>query len=150
MKFPPVDEPTVIAINSLIAHCENLRRFCRTAIDVDPAQTLRPYLLQSQSAYERIAEDLRDGLFGTAGEATGGGLVSGLLHRLREKIGQRGGWRSDTELVDTLLDEQAAALDAFDGVIADISDERIRMILTAHRSILAGLKRQTEHVCSDM
>lgn len=144
MKFPPIDEPTIVITNGLVEQCETARRFCLTALDVDPHPSLLPLLKQAADSYERVAAGLRDGLFASAGEAAGDGTVKGFFQRVAEAVGQQAGWRDDAQLVDALDDQQEKVLEAFDKAIADVTDDRIGNILAAQRSVLAGLKKQTE------
>ena len=144
MKFPPIDEPTIIVVNGLVEQCENARRFCRAALEVEHDPALDPLLTTIADAYARIVDALRDGLFGTAGEAKGDGTVAGFLHRLAETVGQQGGWRDDNQLLESLDGLQGDALEAFDNAIVEIHDVRIVTILTAQRTVIAGLKKQTD------
>ena len=149
MKFPPIDEPTIVVVNGLVERCETARRYCRTALDLDPDQSLHPLLRRTEKAYERVVAELRDGLFGSAGEAAGDGTLGGFFDRIAEAVGQKGGWRDDPQLIAALDDQQATVLEAFDAAIDDISDDRIRSILAAQRSMLADLKNQTEAAIDD-
>lgn len=143
MKFPPIDEPTILIVNGLVERCETARRFCRAGLKVEHDPALDPLLTGIADSYARIVGALRDGLFGTAGEAKADGTIAGFLRRLAETVGQRAGWRDDLQLLASLDGLQGDALKAFDNAIADIDDERIVSILTAQRTVIVGLKKQT-------
>lgn len=144
MKLPPIDEPTILAVNGLVEQCETARRFCRAALEVNHQPSLEPLLTHIAESYERVVDALRDGLFGTAGEAEGAGTIGGFFSRLAETVGQLGGWRDDAHLMASLVELQSEVIVAFDAAIADIPDARVTSILSAQRTVLAGLKTQTE------
>ena len=144
MKFPPIDEPTILVIKGLVARCETTRRFCLIALDVDHDPSLDPLLSGIAESYERVVSALREGLFSKAGEAAGEGTISGFFTRLAETVGQMGGWRDDADLMAALDERQAEVLEAFDAAIADIADKRLVSILAAQRTVVSGLKKQTE------
>jgi len=143
MKFPPIDEPTILVINGLVEQCETARRFCRAALEVDHDPSLDPLLTGIAESYERVVDALREGLFGTAGEAKGDGTVGGYFSRLAEVAGQIGGWRDDTQLMASLDESKGEVLEAFDTALADIANKRIVSILAAQRTVVSGLKKQT-------
>ena len=83
-QFPPIDEPTILAINDVIGQCEDAARLFRTALGACDYETLRPLLRQGAESGDRIVAALRDGLIETAGEVAGEGTVKGFLRRIRE------------------------------------------------------------------
>jgi uncharacterized protein (TIGR02284 family) len=144
MKFPPVDEPTILILNRLVEHCETTRRFCQTARELDPDQSLESLLTRTADGYERVVTELCDGLFQSAGEAAGDGTIEGFVSRVVEAVGQKTGQRDDPELLSALLTHEREVLDAFDEAMAQIEDDRLVSILAAQRSVLAGLAKQAE------
>lgn len=144
MEFPPIDEPTILVVNGLVERCETARRFCRSALEVDHDPALEPLLTHTAESYERVVDALRDGLFGTAGEAKGEGTIGGFFGRLAETVAQMGGLHDDAQLLTSLDERQREVLEAFDAALADIDEEPIKPILAAQRTVVAGLKKQTE------
>jgi hypothetical protein len=143
MKFPPIDEPTIQTINRIVEQCETARRYSRAALEVDHDPSLDPLLTGIAESYERVVDALREGLFGTAGEAKAEGTLGGYFSRLAEVAGQVGGWRDDAQLIASLDERQGEVLEAFDTAIAGIADKRIVSILAAQRTVVAGLKEKT-------
>jgi uncharacterized protein (TIGR02284 family) len=139
-----MDEPTILILNGLVEKCETARRFCKTALEVDHDPSLDPLLTGIAESYERVVDALREGLFAATGEAKGEGTVSGYFNRIAETAGQKGGWRDETQLIASLDERQDEVLKAFDAALADIADKRIGSILAAQRTVLSGLKKQTE------
>lgn len=142
MEFPPIDEPTTVAINDVVTQCENARRLCQTALETNSAEALQPLLRRAAATYEGIVVELRDGLFGTAGEATGDGTVRGYFRHLKEEVGQRAGWRDSRHLLDALTEQNGRVRAAFDAALEQVTGARIKTILVAKRSVVDGLADQ--------
>ena len=149
MDFPPIDEPTTVAINDVIAQCENARRLVETALESTADDELRPFLRQAADAYAGIVSAFRAGLFGSAGDAAGDGTVKGFLRRMKEEVGQRTGMRDGRQLREALLDQQRRVLAAFDAAQDRVTGERFEAILAAKRAIVAGLTAQIEAMAAD-
>lgn len=150
MQFPPIDEPTIKAVNDVIRHCESARRLFKTALETNRDETLAPLLCQSIEAHARIVAALHEGLFDTAGAASRVGTVKGLVRRLKERIGQRTGWRDRRQLLDALVDQQRRTLDAIDAALDGASGDRIAAMLSAQRTVVAGLTAQLESMTTDV
>ena len=143
-EFPPIDEPATLAVNEVIAQCENSGRLFRTALEACDDETFQPLLRQGCESSDRVAEALREGLIGTAGEATGEGTAKGFVRRIRENIGQRAGWRGRGELMDAILAQQNRVLTAFDHATETAAGTRLGPILAAKRAVVSGLTAQLE------
>ena len=139
MKFPSIDEPTVISVNDVINRCENVRRLFEAALKTTDDEVLQMLLRRSADAHAHVVTDLQESMLGTAGAVSRGGTMKGFFRRLCETIGQRAGWRNRQELMDVVFGQLRRALAAFDAASDRISSDGLKTILAEKRAAVAEL-----------